>query len=143
MKLIFAFLISFNLFSSTAFLVEGQLIGDHSANLILRAASGDLTILNKNFNAYGCEQGIFVVENSFDGEDGYTLLDVNQCKKFNDEEVALACPKNLEFVCGRPLTSCAPKEECIQVYPPPRTYPNKCLMIRQGATFLYKGSCQS
>lgn len=144
MKLIIlSFLLSFKAFSSSAFTVDGELIyDDKDKGVTLKTEAGDLTITNKSFDTYGCQTGTFVVANNFNDNENYNLIEIIQCKKFREGEKEEACTKNIELTCGQPTSYCAEGEECIQVWPEPKTFSNKCLLIKSGSIFLYKGSCE-
>ena len=144
MKLIILFfLLSFKAFSSTAFTVEGELIYEDKNNgMTLKTDAGDLSIINKSFNTYGCQNGTFVVVNNLEDTNTYNILEIIQCKKFKDGEDEVTCTKNIDLTCGQPTSYCANGEECIQVWPEAKTFTNKCLLIKSGAIFLYKGNCE-
>jgi hypothetical protein len=144
MKLILlSILLSFKAFSSSAFTVDGELIyDDKDKGVTLKTEAGDLAITNKSFNAYGCQTGTFVVVNNFDDNNNYNILEIIQCKKFKEGEKEATCPKNIELSCGQPTSYCTEGEECIQQWPQAKTFDNKCLLIKSGAIFLYKGNCE-
>lgn len=141
--ILLSFLLSFKAFSSSAFTVEGELIyDDKDKGVTLKTEAGDLPIVNKSFNAFGCQSGTFVVANNFDDNINYNILEIVQCKKFKEGQKEITCTKNIELTCGQPTSYCAEGEECIQLWPEAKTFENKCLLIKSGAIFLYKGSCE-
>lgn len=142
--LILSFLLCFKAYSSTAFTVEGELIYEDKNNgMTLKTDAGDLSIVNKSFNAYGCLNGTFVVVNNLEDSNTYNILEIIQCKKFKEGEEEATCSKNIDLSCGQPTSVCANGEECIQVWPDPKTFTNKCLLIKSGSIFLYKGNCET
>ncbi len=144
MKLIILFLlVSFRAFSSTAFTVDGELVlDDKDKGLTLKTDTADLSIVNKSFNAFGCLNGTFVVVNNLENNDTFTILEIIQCKKFKEGEKESTCSKNIELSCGQPTSYCTNSDQCIQQWPEPKTFENKCLLIKSGAIYMYKGACE-
>ena len=137
------FLLSFKAFSSAAFTVDGEIIYDDKDNgVTLKTEAGELSIVNKSFDSFGCQNGTFVVVNNLNDENTYTLLEIIQCKKFKSGAQQETCNKNIEVTCGQPTSVCTNGVECIQVWPEPKTFENKCILIKSGAIFLYKGKCE-
>ncbi|RLA62837.1 MAG: hypothetical protein DRQ88_05490 [Epsilonproteobacteria bacterium] len=141
------FILSLNASANVAFEVKGKLKlfrkSDNSKmEIILKSNEGEFKITNKNYFTYGCKKGEFLIVSNYVPEDTYSIIEILNCKKFGDDQVDSFCPKNLDLVCGAPIDFRCENYYCDELELTPQTYSNRCDLLRNGARFLYQGSCR-
>lgn len=144
-KIIFSliFLFNFNSYANVAFEVKGKLIftKESPIKMVLKSNEGDFHISNKNYYTYGCKKGAFMIVSNYAPRNTYSIVEVMSCKDFDNNSKQKICPKNLDFVCGAPIEFKCENHYCERSEMEPRTFSNRCQLLKNGARFLYEGPC--